>query len=188
MFRNIRHFTKAAITSYIFVKLSFTLIPSAIAAITVSVIKKRKKGKVKAPESPIVKFWLDSLNHGEMDEVEDIIAPDFVWYANDIEVQLSKPEDDVYQLFRENVAFIRTLMPDVQVALKEEVIGEDKIAVRCDVIGTHTGNVPGIPVSGNAVAWEEVAFFYTAAGKLAELKTMFDSEHWLVQIGVVSSP
>ena len=186
MFRIIRHFVMATIVIWMMLKLSLALIPSAI-AVTAFIKKKRKKGKTKAPESPIVKFWLDSLNDGEMDEVEDFIAPDFVWYANDVEVQRSNPGDDVYQLYRENVAFIRALLPDVQVLLKDEVIGEDDIAVRCAITGTHTGDVPGIPASGNEVAWDQVIFFYLAAGKLVELNTEFDSEHWLSQLGVVSS-
>ena len=187
MFRIIRHFVITTIAVWAMLRLSVALIPSAI-ALTAFVKKKRKKRKAKAPESPIVKFWLASLNDGEMDEVEDFIAPDFVWYANDVEVQRSSPDDDVYQLYRENVAFIRTLMPDVQVSLNDEVIGEDEIVVRCEVTGTHTGDVSGIPASGNEVAWEQVIFFYLAAGKLVELNTEFDSDHWLSQLGVVSSP
>ena len=186
MFKPIRHITITTIAIWAMLRLSVALIPSAI-AITAFVKKKRKKRKAKAPESPIVKFWLDSLNDGKMDEVEDFISPEFVWYANDIEVQRSSSDDDVYQLYRENVAFIRTLMPDVQVSLEDEVIGEDEIVVRCEVTGTHTGDVPGIPASGNEVAWEQVIFFHLAAGKLVELNTEFDSEHWLSQLGVVSS-
>ena len=186
MFRIIRHFAITTIAVWAMFRVSVALIPSAI-AITAFVKKKRKKGKAKAPESPIVKFWLDSLNRGEMDEVEDFIAPDFVWYANDVEVQRSNPDDDVYQLYRENVNFIRTLIPDVQVSLRDEVIGEDDVAVRCSIKGTHTGAVPGIPPSGNEVAWDQVIFFYTAAGKLVELSTEFDSDHWLAQLGVVAS-
>lgn len=186
----IRHITITTIAIWVMLRLSVALIPSAI-AITAFVKKKRGKGKdgenEMEPKSPIVKFWLDSLNRGQMDEVEDYIASDFVWYANDVEVQRSNPDDDVYQLYRENINFIRTLMPDVQVSLKDEVIGEDDVAVRCDVSGTHTGEVPGIPASGNEVAWEQAIFFYTAAGKLVELSTSFDSEHWLAQLGVVSS-
>jgi predicted ester cyclase len=86
------------------------------------------------------------------------------------------------------VDFIRIMLPDVQVTLKDEVIGEDGIGLRCEVTGTHTGDVPGIPASGNEVAWEQAVFFYTAAGKLVELSTSFDSEHWLAQLGVVSPP
>ena len=85
MSRFIRHITITAIAIGAILRLSMALIPSAI-AITAFVKKKRKKGKAKAPESPVVKFWLDSLNRGEMDEVEEFIAPDFVWYANDVEV------------------------------------------------------------------------------------------------------
>ena len=187
MLRVLRHLLITSIAVCTMLRLSVALIPSAI-AITAFVKKKRKKGKAKAPESPIVKFWLDSLDRGEMDEVEDFIAPDFVWYANDVEVQRSSPDEDVYQLYRENVAFIRTLLPDVRVSLKDEVIGEDDIAVRCAIKGRHTGTVPGIPASGNEVAWDQVIFFYTAAGKLVELNTEFDSDHWLAQLGVVASP
>ena len=123
-----------------------------------------------------------------MEQIEEYIAPNFVWYANHVEVQRSSPDEDVYQLYRANVAFIRTLMPDVKVSLNDEVIGEDAIAVRCEVTGTHTGEMPGIPASGNEVTWEQVIFFYTAADKLVELNASFDSEHWLTQLGVVPAP
>jgi predicted ester cyclase len=186
MFTAIRQITITIIAIWANLRLSMALIPSAV-AITAFVKRKRKQGEAKAPESPVVKFWLDSLNHGEVDEVEDFITPDFVWYANDVEVQRSSPDEDVYQLHRGDVAFIRTLIPDVQVSLKDEVIGEDDIAVRCSIKGTHTGAVPGIPPSGNEVAWDQVAFFYTATGKLVELSTEFDSDHWLAQLGVVAS-
>lgn len=185
MFSVIRNLAVTIIAIWTLFRLSASLIPAAIG---VTALVMHKKGKNKEPESPIVKFWLDSLNEGQMDQVEDYIAPNFVWYVNHVEVQRSSPDEDVYQLYRENVAFIRNLLPDVEVSLNDEVIGENAIAVRCGVTGTHTGELPGIPATGNEVEWDQVIFFYTADNKMVELTASFNSEHWLTQLGVVPAP
>ncbi len=86
------------------------------------------------------------------------------------------------QLF---TAFI-SAFPDLHRNIVDMVAeGEDKVAVRFNVTGTHKGELQGIPVTGKKVSFSGMDFLTIIDGKVAEEWVIVDMMGLMQQIGVI---
>jgi steroid delta-isomerase-like uncharacterized protein len=135
-------------------------------------------------EVPAIQFIGDAFNTGNLDAMEDFIAPNIVYHA------LGNPASD-FAGIDGFVGFVmggRTMMPDLQVMLQEEVVNGDSVALLWTIIGTHTGEVPGIPASGNAIMLEGMSLIHLEEGKIVEMWQAENELSFLTQIGVLAPP
>jgi steroid delta-isomerase-like uncharacterized protein len=61
----------------------------------------------------------------------------------------------------------------------------DRVAVRWTGTGTHSGEINGIPASGNAIEVAALSVHRMQDGKIAETWTVWDTLGFMQQIGVV---
>lgn len=136
------------------------------------------------PSSPAVKALYDYFNAAKSEGAEAFIADDFVLYINNALSEFQGVEG-----FAAWAAPYAVITPDFHGAILEELVGDDFVVVNYLVTGTHTGEVPGLPASGNAIVLPGVQVFkLNDEGKIYEMWNNFDWLSWYVQIGMMENP
>lgn len=109
------------------------------------------------------------------------IAPDFVRHDPGLPFAVRGPAG-VKQL----ADALHPGIPDMTLPI-EDVIGEDgKVLVRLRVVGTHGGDLTGVPASSRRIDTGVLDLFRFADGQLVEHWALLDNLGLLRQIGVTS--
>ena len=72
--------------------------------------------------------------------------------------------------------------------LSQEIRAKDQIAIEWLLTGTHTGEQPDLPPSGNAIEVQGSAFLKLDDDKIVEAWSVFDSLALAVQTGTAEKP
>lgn len=94
---------------------------------------------------PIVAF-VDAVNRGDMDGALAQLAPDHLQHGR---ISSYRPEG-VRTLF----LTLRTVLPDLQLDIREMHVRGNQVVSRIVSTGVHTGSYLGKPPTGRPVAWE----------------------------------
>jgi steroid delta-isomerase-like uncharacterized protein len=79
--------------------------------------------------------------------------------------------------------------PDLHHNIEDIVAeGEDKVAVRYNIIGTHKGELQGISPTGKEVSFSAMDFITLIDGKVAEEWEIADTMGLMQQIGAIPPP
>jgi steroid delta-isomerase-like uncharacterized protein len=79
--------------------------------------------------------------------------------------------------------------PDARVEPLEIIAGDDLVAVRLHVKGTHRGELMGVAASGNEIDVEQITIFkLDGEGRCAERWIRLDELSFLQQIGAMPAP
>jgi steroid delta-isomerase-like uncharacterized protein len=123
----------------------------------------------------ITEIW----SQGKLDVIDEIYDPRFVYhepYAGELRG---------LEGLRQVVTMYRTGYPDL-VFTSEELIAEgDLVAQRWSCIGTHLGELMGIPATGKRTTTTGVNIMRFENGKAVEEWSNWDALGWLQQLGVV---
>jgi steroid delta-isomerase-like uncharacterized protein len=131
-----------------------------------------------------VHFFQTAFSTGDIEEVDDFIAPDFVLYDKN-DTQGVKLGTVGFILW---VDSIRTGFPDWQQTIKSVICQDDWVAVHYTVTGTHTGNLPNLPATGNTLTLDGIYVMRLVDGHIAEMWNMYDQLSLLRQLGVLPAP
>jgi len=111
--------------------------------------------------------------------IDEYYAPDYVFDGPLNHVQGPEAE-------RAMIASYLEAFPDLRFTVHEQLVDGDRVATRWSAVGTHLGELAGIPPTGrtgDAVGGVSIARF--AGGKLQSVWTMWDVHGLLTQLGVV---
>ncbi len=89
------------------------------------------------------------------------------------------------QMLKQLVERFRSVFPDSDIRIEEEIAEADKVVIRWSFSGTHQGNFIGIPATGKKVKWTGITIHRIAGGKIVEEKGEGDYYGFLRQAGVV---
>jgi len=78
--------------------------------------------------------------------------------------------------------------PDLHHDILDLVTEGDKVAVRYNIIGTHKGELQGIPPTGKEVSFSAMDFITLIDGKVAEEWEIPDTMGLMQQIGAIPTP
>jgi steroid delta-isomerase-like uncharacterized protein len=79
--------------------------------------------------------------------------------------------------------------PDARVEPVEMIVGDDMVAVRLYVKGTHRGEIMGVAPSGKEISVEQITIFkLDADGRCVERWIRLDELSFLQQIGAMPAP
>jgi SnoaL-like polyketide cyclase len=162
------------------------VIPTLVALGT----KRFMRGKPEAehePKHPAVKFILGVWNEGDFSEAEKYVAPELAMSINGFAYD-STPEGDGPAMAQESVEYWRAIMPDLRMDLSQEIRKKDRIAIERLITGTHTGQRPELPASGNLIKLPGSAFLTLKNDKIAQVSTVFDALALAVQTGAAEAP
>lgn len=181
----------AAVCSWLLAR--FLVPPDVDAALipTLIVMGKRhfKRGKrdPHEPQHPVVKFVLGVWNEGDFSEVDKYVAPSVTISTNGF-VYDSGPEGDGPSFARESVEYWRAIIPDVKMELSREIREKDQIAIEWLISGTHSGERPELPASGNLIEIEGATSLTLEDDRIVQVSSVFDALALAVQTDAAEAP
>jgi len=127
----------------------------------------------------LMRRFLESLNAGNLDIVDELVAKDHV--DHHIPPELPKgPEGIKLYLEGSFAAF-----PDSHVSVEDMIAEGDKVVVRYVFTGTQQGEFLGIPATGKKFSISGIGIGRFADGKLVEWWENADGLGLMQQLGVI---
>ena len=129
----------------------------------------------------VVHRFLDEVWHkGNLDAIEEFIAPDYIRHESQTE-----SGKDVYgpDGARQTIALVRGAFPDIHFTLEDVLVDGDKVVVRWTCRATHLGPFFGIEPTGNRVTFTGINIYRVANGKIVERWANEDGLSLMQQLG-----
>ncbi|NIO47896.1 MAG: hypothetical protein GTN73_00440 [Candidatus Aminicenantes bacterium] len=93
------------------------------------------------------------------------LFPDFVWHASDGGDYSS---EEIIEINRKAIEQHKTAFPDMTFINEDVIVKGDKVITRYALRGTHTGDVEGIPATGNKIEFSGIEIIRIENRKIAE--------------------
>lgn len=136
----------------------------------------------------IIRHWVDVWNTGNLEPLQELIAPDYVAHFQD---RTMRPESGP-EWYRQYIAQARTAFPDFHVTTEDLLTDGDKVVGRWAWSGTHLGDektpLGAIAPTGRRIASTTITITRLADGKIAEEWWQEDRLSSLQQLGVIPAP
>lgn len=110
----------------------------------------------------VVTRLIDGINESNIAILDDILSDDFINH-NPFPGCGNDGEGYKAALNQALSAF-----PDLILQCLDMVLGQDKVAVRLKIGGTHQGEMLGIPPTGKSVSWSAMVIVSMKNGKITE--------------------
>jgi steroid delta-isomerase-like uncharacterized protein len=131
----------------------------------------------------LVQRWFEEVwNKGRGEAVTEMFAADGIAHglASADGTPLRGPDG-----FREFHAKFRAAFPDIAVTIEDMVAEGDRVAVRCNVRGKHTGDSLGFAATHAPVEFSGMSIVRIKDGKIVEAWNNFDFMKMNQQLGVM---
>jgi steroid delta-isomerase-like uncharacterized protein len=125
----------------------------------------------------LAETYLSMLNTHDPDLVDRFVAGD---YRNHNAFVADGPEAN-----RQFWTMFFAALPDLRVTMEDLVISGDRVVGRFVYRGTHTGELMGIPASGNPVEMRSIDIWRVADGKFVEHWDELNLLEVFQQVGVI---
>ena len=122
-------------------------------------------------------------NQGNLGLADELVAPDYVDHDSAMPEEVRGIEG-----FKQFVAMYKAGSSDGRIVVEDQVAEGDKVTTRWTAIGTHDGDLFGIPPTGNRVEFTGMEISRISGGKLAETWDNYDVMGMMQQLGVIPSP
>jgi steroid delta-isomerase-like uncharacterized protein len=122
----------------------------------------------------------DVWNKRNIEVVETLLTPDTRIYDPNTPEVGSGPE-----AYRKVFALYTNAFPDVRLTINDLIDGGDKVVVRWNAKGTHSGNLGDIAPTNRQLDITGTTTFRVTNGKIAEQWLNWDALGMLQQLGVV---
>ena len=116
-------------------------------------------------------------NAGNVDIVDELIAPNYVYHNPSIQMAVNGPEG-----YREFVSVLRNAYSEIQIVV-EEMIAEADMVVNC---WSFRGKFQDITQAGVPVTTTGVSVYRIQHGKIVSERCLHDALGLLEQLGVIS--
>jgi steroid delta-isomerase-like uncharacterized protein len=134
---------------------------------------------VEANKALIRRMIEEVVNAGNLDAVDELLAPDFV---NHNPMPGAIPDRDG---FRQAFRNLHAAFPDLR-AIDSDLIAEgDRVVVPRGFEGTHHGPFMGVPPTGKRIVLDGIAVFRVVSGQICERWAVLDTLGVMRQLGLV---
>jgi steroid delta-isomerase-like uncharacterized protein len=131
----------------------------------------------------IMRRYFDVFDQGNIDLLDELLAPDYVNHT---------PATPDLPTGREGVkgvvSMFRSGMPDLRVVVEDMIAEGDKVATRYTLVGTHEGELFGVPPTGQRLSIKSMTVERVSEGRIREHWRVTDSLEMMQQLGVVPGP
>jgi steroid delta-isomerase-like uncharacterized protein len=135
-----------------------------------------------AQNKALVHQFADRINAKDLEGALTLFGPNHVEHA-------------VYPGMPSGVEAVRTFFsmvfagfPDVQTTILDTIAEGDKVVVRANNEGTHTGPFLGIPATGKLAKWSFIDIHRIEDGKIVEHWVETDQVSLMQQLGMIPPP
>jgi steroid delta-isomerase-like uncharacterized protein len=132
----------------------------------------------------VVRQYFEAYDRQDTERIEQLVS------SSNYTLHLSgMPSPMDWNATKQFYTAIWSAFPDLHHEILDMVVeeGEDKVAVRYNIIGTHKGELQGIPPTGKEVSFGAMDFITLIDGKVAEEWEIADTMGLMQQIGAISS-
>ena len=129
-------------------------------------------------KSIAMEFVEEVLNKGNLEKIKNLITPNFVWHGQYKEVRSLKS-------FKEWLSIERSIFPDMQFNILDDVVEHGKVAIRWTLQATHEKEFLGFPASHEKFQTTGINIFHFEGDKIKEVWIAFDALNTALQLGVV---
>jgi steroid delta-isomerase-like uncharacterized protein len=141
------------------------------------------EGVMSEQNKDIVRRSFEELfTEGKLEVADDVFAADYVGHDPAMPRDIHGPEE-----FKNFVRLYRTAFPDLRLVVEEQVAEGDLVVTRFTAVGTHRGELMGIPPTGAKVTVSGISIDRMEGGKSVESWTNYDALNMLRQIGALPS-
>jgi steroid delta-isomerase-like uncharacterized protein len=126
------------------------------------------------------RFFLEAFNDGNLGVIDELAAPGIVNHDS------AMPEPMVgIDAVKAAVAGYRTGFPDLRITIEEQVAEGDSVVTRWSALGTHGGDLMGMPATGKQATVTGITIDRFENGLVVETRTNWDTMGMLQQLGAV---
>lgn len=125
----------------------------------------------KSPEA-IIRRLFALVDAGGDDFVDEFYSHAYVDHTPSNVRSLTPGREGLRQAF----AMFRQAFPDIRHVIEDVIADGDRVAVRLRAEGTHSGELFGIPASGQRISQEAIVIYRLADGKIVDRWTMASSD------------
>jgi steroid delta-isomerase-like uncharacterized protein len=138
---------------------------------------------VQTDKSLVLRYFNEVFNNGDLDALEEITAPDFVFTMPTHEEPFRGVDG-----YKGLVNMLRGCFPDIQFAVEDMVAEQGRVMTRWTARGTHTGIpfptiIGDVPATGNQFHIEGMTWHEISGGKIARVTANEDSLGLITQLG-----
>ncbi len=116
----------------------------------------------------IERMFLVAFNQDKLELLYELCTPDFVCASPFIPT--ADAIKDGRGSLKQLMITYRAVHPDITYTIDEMVAEDNLVAISFTYIGTHSGEVPGIPATGEKVKVNEICFAHFTDGKLSRIQ------------------
>ena len=121
------------------------------------------------------------MNAGNVDGYLELYADDLTVHGYPPGVEGKAGVSEFYRSFR-------NAFSDFELTVEDVLADGDKVAGRYTIRGTHSGELMGVPATGNPVDLEAQSFFRFENGQVVERWQALDGAALLTQLGALPAP
>jgi steroid delta-isomerase-like uncharacterized protein len=126
---------------------------------------------------------LEVFATGDFSAIDELVAP------NAIDHDPYNPHgSEGVEGSKKTIAMYREAFPDLQMTVEDQVAEGDKVVTRWTAVGTHEGNIMGIPATGKTATVTGIGIDRFEDGKVVEGWNNWDTLGLLQQIGAIPEP
>jgi len=133
-----------------------------------------------AKEIVIRRYFAELFNQGKLELLPELLRPDYVNHSPG-SAELPRGRDGVGVV----VQALRRGFPDLHYRIDDLVVGEDSVAVRTTLTGTHHGELFGVGPTGRTVEVTQMTFERFREGRIVAHHRLTDELSLLRQLGVL---
>ena len=133
----------------------------------------------------IVRRSIEALNTGDVTNVSEFIHPNYL--DRDSQSIPGREKLRGPEAFVDTVKNLRAALSELHYKEQEIITSNDKVVSIMIVTGKHTGDLFGIPPTGNNFSYQAAHFYTIADGKIAEHKAFRDDLRFMMQLGVIGA-
>ena len=133
----------------------------------------------------IVRRSIEALNTGDVTKVSEFIHPNY--FDRDYQSIPGGKKLRGSEAFVDIVKNLRAALSELHYKEQEIIASNDKVVSIMIVTGKHTGDLFGIPPTGNNFSYQAAHFYAIADGKIVEHKAIRDDLRFMMQLGVIGA-
>ena len=143
----------------------------------------KAQAEIEEQNKDVVRKFLEELDRGNIENVMELFAPNFLWYT---------PSNSPNPMSREEAhEFLKVVLiafPKWQHKIEEIIAVGDKVITRTIDYTIHEGEFQGIPATGNKVEFGVIVIYCIEDGKIIEMREEGDMLGFMQQLGMELKP
>jgi len=143
----------------------------------------KAQAEVEAQNEALIKRFIEELNKGNTEIINELYAPDYVYYIPSRRTKPMSREETLEMMKNLYRAF-----PDLNWSIEELITVGDRVIYRFIARGTHKEEFGGIPATGNKIESSGILITRIENGKVIEEREEFDMLGLMQQLGMELKP